>query len=427
MSGWLTWLLTGLLAWIVLSVAITLYLGRFLRLSARGDRAEGAAPSEHMAREPTREPLLAGATPVALRAPAHGQPRILIVDDDAGLRMLLRTTLTADEFEVAEAEDAQRASDLARFWRAQIVVLDVAMPGMDGLAFCSELKQKPTFGAPAVVLLTGTDLAEGDAVRAGADALLRKPFSPLELVGVIDRLTGAEAVGVTTALGGGMNEQLLLYARDLGRLLEIERMQRRVVQHAYRDTVTALANTLEAKDTRTGIHSLRVRDYAVQLTAAVEPSLLGDPSLEYGFLLHDVGKIAMPNELLAKPGPLSAEEFGLMQRHTLIGVEILSEVTFLGGEGLNVIRSHHERWDGTGYPDHLSGRAIPLSARIFAVADAVDAMTGDRPYREPATWEAASREVAAQGGRQFDPEVVEAFMRENSALRRIYDVKGKAA
>ena len=423
MSGWLTWLLTGLLAWIVLSVAITLYVGRFLRLSARGDRAEHAAASEHM----TREPLLAEATTLAPRASAHGQPRILIVDDDVGLRMLLRTTLTADEFEVAEAEDAQRASDLARFWRAQVVVLDVAMPGMDGLAFCSELKQKPAFGAPAVVLLTGTELAEQDAVRAGADALLRKPFSPLELVGVIDRLTGAEAVGVRTALGGGMNEQLLLYARDLGRLLEIERMQRRVVQHAYRDTVTALANTLEAKDTRTGIHSLRVRDYAVQLTAAVEPSLLGDPSIEYGFLLHDVGKIAMPDELLAKPGPLSAEEFGLMQRHTLIGVEILSEVAFLRGEGLNVIRSHHERWDGTGYPDNLSERAIPLSARIFAVADAVDAMTGDRPYRDPATWEAASREVAAQGGRQFDPEVVEAFMRENSALRRIYDVTGKAA
>lgn len=423
MSGGLTWFLGGLLAWIVLSVAIALYLGRFLRLSARGDRAERAAPSEHT----TREPLVAGSTTLTRRAPSHGQPRILIVDDDVGLRMLLRTTLTADEFEVAEAEDAQRASDLARFWRPQVVVLDVAMPGIDGLSFCSELKQKPAFGAPAVVLLTGTDLVERDAVRAGADVLLRKPFSPLELVGVIDRLTGAEAVEMRTELGGGMNEQLLLYARDLGRLLEIERMQRRVVQDAYRDTVTALANALEAKDSRTGIHSLRVRDYAVQLTAAVEPSLLVDPSLEYGFLLHDVGKIAMPNELLARPGPLSAHEFGLMRRHTLIGVEILSEVSFLRGEGLNVVRSHHERWDGTGYPDNLSERAIPVSARIFAVADAVDAMTGDRPYRDPATWEAASREVADQAGRQFDPEVVEAFMRENSALRRIYDVTGKAA
>jgi response regulator RpfG family c-di-GMP phosphodiesterase len=301
------------------------------------------------------------------------------------------------------------------------------MPGIDGLSFCSELKQRPALHEPAVVLLTGTDLAEEDAIRAGADALLRKPFSPLELVGVIDRLTGAEAVEVSNDLGDAANEQLLLYGRDLGRLLEIERLQRRVVQDAYRETVTALANALEAKDTLTGLHSLRVRDYAVQLTAAIEPTLLSDPSLEYGFLLHDVGKIAMPNELLVKPGALSAEELGLIQQHTIIGAEILADVTFLRGEGLKVIRSHHERWDGAGYPDRLSQRAIPLSARIFAVADAVDAMTGDRPYRNRASWEAASREVVAQSGQQFDPDIVEVFLRENAVLRRIYDVAGKAA
>ena len=191
------------------------------------------------------------------------------------------------------------------------------------------------------------------------------------------------------------------------------------------DTVIALATALEAKDTGTGIHSLRVRDYAVQLTAAVEPELLSDPSLEYGFVLHDVGKIGVPNEVLAKPGPLTADEFEVIQRHTLIGTEILAEVTFLRGEGLKVIRSHHEHWDGTGYPDHLSGLSIPLSARIFAVADAVDAMTGERPYRAPANWEAATREVIAQGGQQFDPEIVSAFLRENDALRGIYDVTGK--
>jgi response regulator RpfG family c-di-GMP phosphodiesterase len=417
--GWLTWLLVVLLVWVLFSIPITLYLGRMLRMSARVDRAErSAVPSQTIA----SPPIVAAAGPRP-----RPRPRILIVDDDAGLRMLLRATLTADEFEVAEAEDAQRASDLARFWRPGVVVLDVAMPGIDGLSFCSELKQRPAFGAPAVVLLTGIELAEADAIRAGADALLRKPFSPLELVGIIDRLTGAEAVEVGAELGEAGNEQLLLYARDLGRLLEIERMQRRVVQDAYRDTVMALANALEAKDSGTGIHSLRVRDYAVQLTAAVDPALLGDPSLEYGFLLHDVGKIGMPEELLTKPGPLSADEFGLIRQHTLIGVEILRDVTFLRGEGLNVIRSHHERWDGRGYPDHLSRHAIPLSARIFAVADAVDAMTGDRPYRAPATWEAATNEVAAESGHQFDPEVVEAFLRENDALRRIYDVTGKAA
>jgi response regulator RpfG family c-di-GMP phosphodiesterase len=422
--GLLTWLLIGLVAWTLLSVPIALYFGRFLRLSARVERAEPPAlPGETT----LRAPVPSRPTPLTLRTRPLEPPRILIVDDDAGLRMLLRTTLTADEFEVAEAEDAQRASELARFWRPKVVVLDVAMPGIDGLSFCSELKQRPALHGPAVVLLTGTDLPEEDAIRAGADALLRKPFSPLELVGIIDRLTGAEAVEVSNDLGDAANEQLLLYGRDLGRLLEIERMQRRVVQDAYRETVTALANALEAKDTLTGLHSLRVREYAVQLTAAIEPTLLSDPSLEYGFLLHDVGKIAMPNELLVKPGALSAEELGLIQQHTIIGAEILADVTFLRGEGLKVIRSHHERWDGAGYPDRLSERAIPLSARIFAVADAVDAMTGDRPYRNRASWEAASREVAAQSGQQFDPDIVEAFLRENAALRRIYDVTEKAA
>jgi HD-GYP domain-containing protein (c-di-GMP phosphodiesterase class II) len=204
-------------------------------------------------------------------------------------------------------------------------------------------------------------------------------------------------------------------------------MQRRMVEDAYRETVTALANALEAKHTGTRLHSHRVRDYAVQLTAAVEPGLLVDPSLEYGFLLHDVGKLAVPNEVLAKPGALTSDEFGLVQQHTVIGAELLAEITFLHGEGLNVVRSHHERWDGSGYPDRLAGPAIPLSARIFAVADAVDAMTGERPYRDATSWEAATREVASQSGRQFDPDIVAAFLRENDALRRLHDVTGKAA
>jgi ribonuclease P protein subunit RPR2 len=422
--GWLTWLLVGLAVWTLVSILLTLQIGRFLRVASRGDRrARRMEPPETVGR-----PLVPAApSPLARRGRPATPQRILIVDDDAGLRLLLRTTLTGDEFAVAEAEDAQHASDLARFWRPTVVLLDVAMPGIDGLSFCSELKRKPAFGAPIVVLLTGTELAERESARAGADALLRKPFSPLELIALIDRLTGAEDVERETRSGVEAEDQLLLYARDLGRLVEIERMQRRVVQDAYRETVTALANALEAKDTGTRIHSLRVRDYAVQLTAAIEPALLGDPSLEYGFLLHDVGKIGVPNDLLAKPGPLSPDELRLMREHTVIGAQMLAEITFFHGEGLKVIRSHHERWDGTGYPDRLAGAAIPLSARIFAVADAMDAMTSDRPYREPASWQAATREIASESGRQFDPDVVEAFMSENAALRRVYDVTGKAA
>jgi response regulator RpfG family c-di-GMP phosphodiesterase len=416
--SWLTWLSIVLLAWVVISIPFTLYLGRVLRSVAKVEDAGIAAPSEQLLTAPGAVP-----SPASTATPS----RILIVDDDAALRMLLRTTLAVDEFEVAEAEDAERASQLARFWRPTIVLLDVAMPGMDGLSFCAELKRKPAFGSPVVVLLTGTELADDDAVGAGADAVLRKPFSPLELVSVIDRMSGGRRLEVKPEPISPPKEQLLLYARDLGRLVEIERMQRRVVQDAYRETVTALANALEAKDADTRRHSLRVRDYAVQLTAVVEPALLRDPSLEYGFLLHDVGKIGVPNEVLAKPGPLSTDEFALIKQHTLIGAEMLSAVTFLHGEGLRVIRSHHERWDGMGYPDRLAGPQIPLSARIFAVADTMDAMTGERPYRAATSWEAATSEIAAESGRQFDPEVVDAFLTENDALRRLFDVTGKAA
>ena len=358
MPAWLIWVLV---LWVGLSVVVALYLGRLFRMSAREER----------------QPLAVAPAPVVRDAPPAPR-RILVVDDDPGLRMLLRTTLDADDFEVAEAEDAQAASELAHFWHPSVVVLDVAMPGIDGVSFSAELKGSEAYGAPVVILLTGTDLSAESAARAGADALLRKPFSPLELVTLIDRTTGADPVEVRGRSPELPSEQLLLYARDLGRLVEIERMQRKVVQDAYRETVIALANALEVKDMATRLHSLRVRDYAVQLTALVEPQLLSDPSL--------------PDELLGKPGALSPDERALVQTHTVIGAEILGDVTFLHGEGIRVIRSHHERWDGSGYPDHLAGEAIPLSARIFAVADAVDAMTGElggghkgdrRPARPP--------------------------------------------
>lgn len=423
MPGWLTWLLVGLLAW-ALAVLFVLLAARFRRLYVSSlDIGEEAAARTHAV---MRETLIPGSAPHLRQTDMLRSPRVLIVDDDPALRMLLRTTLTA-EFEVAEAEDARRASDLARLWRPTIVLLDVAMPGMDGLSFCSDLKSKPSFRAPLVVLLTGAEVAEEAAARAGADALLRKPFSPLELVNVIDRLTGADAVESAIELGVEPTEQILLFARDLGRLVEIERGHRRVLQDAYRETVTALANALEAKDSGTRVHSLRVRHYASELTAAIEPTLLGDPSLEYGFLLHDVGKIGVPGEVLRKRGPLSPSEWQLIQLHPIIGSEILGGVTFFQGEGLKVIRSHHERWDGTGYPDGLAEEAIPLSARIFAVADALDAITSERPYRHATSWDDAVAEISGESGRQFDPRIVEAFVREKEPLHRLRVLTEQAA
>jgi response regulator RpfG family c-di-GMP phosphodiesterase len=346
--------------------------------------------------------------------------RILVVDDDPSLRLLLRETLAADEFELEEVASAEQAQDVARFWRPSVVLLDVTLPGLDGLSFCRQLTNANPETAPMVIMLTGTKTTEAEALEAGARAVLRKPFSPLELIGLIDH------VGETSkGLPGGMNEndaeQLLIYARDLSRIVDVERTQRRLLQQAYRQTVVALADALEAKDPGTGLHAQRVQHYALTLTETIDRRLLDDPSLEYGFLLHDVGKIGIADHVLNKPGPLTPEERRLIELHPTIGAEILSSVALLQGEGVEVVRSHHERWDGTGYPVGLAEEDIPLGARIFALADALDAMTSDRPYRDALTWEEATDEILSEDGGQFDPHVVRAFCIRERRLRRIFD------
>jgi ribonuclease P protein subunit RPR2 len=162
-----------------------------------------------------------------------------------------------------------------------------------------------------------------------------------------------------------------------------------------------------------------VQRYAVALARAVEPALLADPSVEYGFLLHDVGKIGIPDHVLRKTAPLDESELRLMRTHTLLGEQLLRDVELLHGDGLRIVRSHHERWDGLGYPDGLSGDAIPLAARIFSVADALDAITSDRPYRGARSWDEAATEILAERGLQFDPDVVDAFVEREDELRSI--------
>jgi response regulator RpfG family c-di-GMP phosphodiesterase len=311
-----------------------------------------------------------------------------------------------------------------------VVVLDVRLPGLDGVSFCRRLKSRPETDGIGVVLLTGSEGEEAAlaAREAGADAFLRKPFSPLELLAVVQRLLGKdERLPVRSSGEERAGEQVLLYAEDLGRLLEIERGQRTLLQNAYRATVSALAAALESKDTGTRAHSERVRLYAMELAGAVDPRLLEDPSIEYGFLLHDVGKIGIPDRILLKRGPLTPVERRLMQTHTVLGEQLLEEVPLLRREGLLVVRSHHERWDGRGYPDRLSEDAIPLGARIFAVADTLDAITSDRPYRRRGTWEAAVDEIVRLGGKQFDPGIVEAFRDVEPSLRRIHGELAEAA
>ena len=346
--------------------------------------------------------------------------RLLLVDDDSGFRALLRTTFEDVEVDVDEAASASEAEQRIAAARPDVIVLDVGMPGMDGLAFCRELKRDASTKSIRIVLLTGMEDVEEVAGAAGADALLLKPFRPLELLGVVERLAGASVGAPMRRVNGRSGEeQLVLYARDLRHLVELERAQRGLLESAYRETVSALATALGTKDTGTRQHSQRVQRYALELAAVIDPELAADPALEYGFLLHDIGKIGVPDQILLKPGPLTEPEWRVMKAHTLLGAQMIGGVNFLHDAGVQVVRSHHERWDGTGYPDNLAGDEIPIGARIFAVADAVDAITNHRPYREARSWRACRQEIVAQKGKQFDPDVVDAFCDREHTLHEI--------
>jgi response regulator RpfG family c-di-GMP phosphodiesterase len=346
--------------------------------------------------------------------------RLLLVDDDSGFRALLRTTFEAVAVEVEEAGSAKEAAARVAASPPEVIVLDVGMPGIDGIAFCRQLKEEPETAAIRVVLLTGLDDVEGVAAEAGADALMLKPFRPLELLTVVERLaSGRAGVPLRAANGRSDEEQLLLYARDLRDLVELERGQRVLLERAYRDTVLALATALESKDTGTRQHSQRVQRYALELARTLDPIVAGEPSVEYGFLLHDIGKIGVPDQILLKPSSLNDAEWRLMQMHAPLGERMLGGVSFLEGAGVEIVRSHHERWDGAGYPDGLAGEEIPIAARIFAVADTLDAITSHRPYRPAQSWRTAHNVILAESGKQFDPQVVDAFRDREHVLHEI--------
>src|ERR1700761_4425187 len=230
-----------------------------------------------------------------------------------------------------------------------------------------------------------------------------------------DRLAAAEREAADSA------RQLELYAADLRETFKSERERTQQLTRSYMATVRALSNAVEARDAYTGKHAERVARYAIEIGRELGLPRADAPEIEFGFLLHDIGKLAVPDSILFKPGPLTDDERQLMSRHTIVGAEIMRDIEFLA-EASKVVRSHHERWDGSGYPDGLVGEEIPQTARVFAVADVFDALTTNRPYRGALSFEEAHAMIIDESGRHFDPAVVAAFQRiGDDVLHRIAD------
>ncbi len=230
--------------------------------------------------------------------------------------------------------------------------------------------------------------------------------SATELIQEIERLRAELSERDREA--AAKERQLERYAADLRETFKQERARAQELRGSYTETVRALSNAVEARDAYTGKHAERVAAYGLEIAYALGLRLTERPELEFGFLLHDVGKVAIPDAILYKPGPLTDEERALMEQHPVIGSQIVSGIEFMD-EAVQVVRSHHERWDGRGYPDRLAGEDIPLAARVFAVADVLDALTTERPYRLASPLREARQMIAADAGTHFDRSVIDAF------------------
>ena len=320
----------------------------------------------------------AGPTPNGVRT-ATGT--ILVVEDDPSNRALLTRILESEGFEVLATGDGEAGLAAVEAGGPDLVLLDVGLPGLDGFELTRRLRLDPGYTTLPILLLTGrtapTDVVTG--LEAGADDFITKPFSRDELVARI-----RSALRLRRALVG---------------------------MEAAHAVVTALANAVEAKDAQTEHHCERLALLAGRLGTRIglEPPELD--AVTYGALLHDVGKIGVPDHILNKQGPLTEDEWALVRRHPEIGERICAPLRAFAAFG-PIIRHHHERWDGAGYPGRLRGEKIPIGARIVGLVDAFDAITHDRPYRDAQSLDHALEALGKEAGHHFDPDLTREFAAE---------------
>lgn len=305
--------------------------------------------------------------------------RVLVVDDERSVCEVIKLQLAEEGFDVEIAYDGREGLQKVASFTPDVVLTDVLMPIINGIDMCRQIKENPDSRfVPVMLMTTMADRAKRLlALEAGADEFLNKPIDSVEM---------------------------------MTRLRALIRMKKLVDQlEDSKNIIQLLANAIEAKDGYTVEHTERVRGYALGLAKKLGVPEEKWPTVEYGALLHDVGKIGIPEEILKKPASLTVSEYEVIKRHPMMGVQICQPVKFLRNV-LTVIRYHHERIDGTGYPDGLKGEDIPIEARIVSVADAFDAMVSDRPYRKGLPLEKAIQILREGRGTQWDAQVVDEFI-----------------
>jgi putative two-component system response regulator len=322
--------------------------------------------------------------------------RVLVVDDEVSIREVLAEGLESFGYEVLQVGSAPEAFDLVRRGGVDLVLSDIEMPGENGLTLLRRIKEHDS--DVDVIMVTGVvdfETAVG-TIRQGASDYVSKPFNLAEVRVVVERTLE--------------KRRLIRENRDYQQSLESKVADRtRELEASYESTLEALITALDFRDNETHGHSRRVVEYAVIVAQTMK---IGEPELTWirrGAILHDVGKIGVPDAILRKPGKLDAAEWEEMKRHPEMGYRMLKHIGFLK-PALEIVHCHQERWDGSGYPHALKGEQIPLGARIFAAVDTFDAMTSDRPYRAALSIQDARDEIRRFSGIQFDPKVAEAFL-----------------
>jgi putative two-component system response regulator len=315
--------------------------------------------------------------------PAGRPPFLLLVEDNASILDVMRDILETEGYRVACASNGKEALSLFNKEAPDLIVSDVMMPHLDGFGLLKAVRAHPTgMAVPFLFLSARTEAAATSQARLlGADDYLFKPFDPDEL---------------TTAVRAKLERRRLVELFD--------------TRTAHLQTVTMLANVIEARDQYTRGHVERVKNYALDLAHALNWSYEAAAILEFGAILHDIGKIVIPRQLLNKSSRLLSEEWSLLRQHPEIGAQMLDGVDHLR-PAIPYVLYHHERFDGRGYPTGLSGLAIPREGRLLAICDTYDAITSDRPYRQALTKEVALAEVRKGAGTQFDPTMAEVFVK----------------